>query len=105
MFVIQNENLISSAKNYAAAKASYDQTLNQLYTALTNIHWEDRAGESWRDVINEAKNQFNKVSQNLGSNNELLGKVANKAEESQASINSRVKNIYNTSASETVTRL
>jgi hypothetical protein len=103
MFVIQNENLIGSAKNYAAAKASYDQTLNQLYAALNNVHWEDQAGESWKGVIEEAKKQFNKISQNLGSNNELLGKVANKAEESQASINSRVKNIYNTEP--TITRL
>ena len=93
-FVIQNENVIGSAKQYGGAKASWDQNLQRLYAALDNIQWDDQSGEAWRGVIENAKKEFSKISNNLHSNNELLGKVANKAEEFQTQINSNVKKIY-----------
>lgn len=100
-FVIQNDNVIRSARNYAASRANWDQTLQRLYAALDNIQWDDESGDAWREVIANAKREFSKISKNLHSNNELLSKVANKAEEFQTQINANVKKIYEVDPSST----
>jgi len=95
-FIINNSGLIAAAKAMSEAREAYEREMASLKTELNNVtdSWKDEASEDWAGLVPETITDLDKISTNLGYNNDLMRDVADKASQLQGTIKSEIKKLY-----------